>query len=68
MTLNNKLNLNQLSDMELQQMREIISSHQMMISKFNDYTKECNDPQLKQMFKQSAESAQKTVDNLTQSL
>ncbi len=68
MTLQNKLNLNQLNEMELQSLREIISGHKTMVSKFNTYAEQCSDPQLKQMFKQSAQSAQTTVQNLTQSI
>jgi hypothetical protein len=68
MTLQNKLNLTQLNQMELQNLREIISGHQTMVTKLNDYAQKCNDPQIKQMFQQAAQSAQTTVQNLTQSL
>ncbi|MTI65691.1 MAG: hypothetical protein FH753_03735 [Firmicutes bacterium] len=68
MTLQNKLNLNQLNEIELQNLREIVSSHQTMINKFNEYAQKCQDQQLKQMFQKSAQEAQTTVQNLTQSL
>lgn len=68
MTLQNKLTLNQLSENELQNLREIISGHQTMINKFNDYAQNCQDAKIKQMFQESAQSAQTTVQNLIQSL
>ncbi|EOD01550.1 hypothetical protein [Caldisalinibacter kiritimatiensis] len=68
MTVQSKLNLSQLNQMELQNLREIISGHQTMISKLNSYAQSCQDPQIKRMFQQGAQSAQTTVQNLTQSL
>ncbi|MBS4539251.1 hypothetical protein GOQ27_12315 [Clostridium sp. D2Q-11] len=68
MTLTNSLKLDQISDMELQNIREIVNSHQVMISKFNEYSSKCQDPQIQQMFSQSAQSAQQTVNILIQSL
>ncbi len=68
MSLKNKINLNQLSEVELQNIREIVGSHQTMIPKFNAYAQGCQDAQIKQMFQKSAQSAQETVQNLTQSL
>ena len=68
MALTNKLSLNQLTQMELENLREIISSHQLMTSKLNEYANQCQDSQIKQMFQNGAQSAQTTVQNLTNSL
>ncbi|WP_026894551.1 hypothetical protein [Clostridiisalibacter paucivorans] len=68
MTLQNKLNLNQLNELEAQNLREIIGSHQNMVAKFNDYAQRCQDGQIKQMFQQAAQEAQTTAQNLTDSL
>ncbi|HHV38461.1 MAG TPA: hypothetical protein GXX70_03075 [Tepidimicrobium sp.] len=58
-------NINQL---ELQNLREIIGDHQTMVTKFDFYSNQCQDPQLKQLFKQSSQDAQMTVTNLINSL
>lgn len=68
MALQQRINLSQLNELELQNLREIIGGHQTMISKFNHYAENCKDPQIKQMFSQSAREAQTTVQNLIQSL
>ena len=44
-------NLNQL---ELQNLRELIAGHETASNKLQDYAHHCSDPQLKQMFQQSA--------------
>lgn len=59
------MNLNQ---QELQNLRHIISSHQIMAAKLNDYAKRCQDKQIKQLFQQAANSATNTVQRLTNSL
>ena len=68
MTLKNSLNLNKVNQMELQSIRHIASSHQLMQNKLNEYANQCQDQQIKQMFKQGAQSAGTTAQNLTNSL
>lgn len=68
MTLQNRLNLTQINQQELQNIRHIVDSHQMMAAKLSDYSQRCQDPQIKQMFQQASQSAQTTVQNLLQSL
>ncbi len=68
MTLKNTINLNTLTQMELQNIRHIVSGHQVMANKLWEYANECNDPQIKQMFQQGSQSAGTTVQNLINSL
>ncbi|WP_425447681.1 hypothetical protein [Dethiothermospora halolimnae] len=68
MTLKNSLNLNNVSQMELQSIRHITGSHQLMKCKLNEYASKCQDQQIKQMFSQGAQSAGTTAQNLTNSL
>lgn len=56
--------MNQLNQLELQNLRHLISSHQTMVQKLNDYAQQCQDPQIKQMFQQSAQSAQQNAQKL----
>ena len=68
MALQNPLNLNQINQLELQNLREIISSHKLMNTKLNEYASMCQDTQLKQMFSQGAQDANTTAQNLIQSM
>ena len=68
MALKNTLNLGNINQQELQSIREIASSHQMMATKFDFYSNQCQDQQLKQLFKQSGKDAQTTATNVTNSL
>ncbi|AOY76157.1 hypothetical protein [Clostridium formicaceticum] len=54
----------QLTQMELQDLRHLISNHQMMVSKLNTYAQQCQDQQVKQMFQQGAQSAQSNAQKL----
>ncbi|SKC54787.1 hypothetical protein [Maledivibacter halophilus] len=64
----NQVDLTNVSQQELQNLRHIIDEHQTMASKLNEYSNRCQDSQLKQMFKQAAQSAQTTVQQLTNKL
>lgn len=64
----NQVNLTNVSQQELQNLRHIIDEHQTMASKLDEYSNRCQDNQLKQMFKQAAQSAQTTVQQLTNKL
>ncbi len=68
MALQNPLNLGQINQMELQNLREIVSSHKLMSTKLNEYASMCQDTQIKQMFSQGAQDANTTAQNLTQSI
>lgn len=68
MALKNTINLQNLSQQDLQTVREIASGHIMMSNKFDFYSNQVQDAQLKQMFKQSSTDAQTTATNLVNSL
>lgn len=53
-----------LNHMELQNLRHLIGAHQTTTRKMNFYSSEVQDQQCKQMFQQSAKSAQQTADKL----
>ncbi len=54
----------QLNQLELQNLRHLIGSHETAYQKLNTYSQQCNDPQIKQMFDQSAQDAQNTKRKL----
>lgn len=64
----NQVDLSNVSQQELQSIRHIVDSHKIMVSKLNDYASKCQDSQIKQMFTQAAQSAQTTVQQLTNKL
>ena len=57
-----------LSQVEINSIREVVSSHQMMSSKLSTYANQCQDQQIKQMFQQAATEANKSAHNLIQML
>lgn len=68
MALKNTVNLGNINQMELQSLREIIGAHQTMATKFDFYSNQCQDPNIKQLFKQSGQDAGTTATNLLNSL
>ncbi|MDR3239505.1 MAG: spore coat protein [Clostridiales bacterium] len=56
------------SQSELNSIREVVSSHQTMSSKLSTYASQCQDPNIKQMFNQAGQDAQKSAQNLIQML
>ncbi|NLY66982.1 MAG: hypothetical protein GX069_05430 [Tissierellia bacterium] len=68
MPLKNPINLGNINQMELNHLREITSLHQNMVVKYETFANQCQDPQLKQLFKQASQDAQTTVNNLINSL
>ena len=54
----------QLNQQELQNLRHLIGSHETAHQKLNTYAQQCSDPQIKQMFQQSAQDAQNTKQKL----
>ena len=53
-----------LKKQELQNLRHLIGSHDTASQKLEEYAQQCVDPQLKQMFQQSAQSAKTTKQKL----
>ncbi len=53
-----------LSQTELNAIREVVSCHQTMSSKLGTYASQCNDPQIKQMFTQASQQAKKSAQDL----
>ncbi len=68
MALKNTVNFNNLTQTELQSLREITSSHVTMSKKFGLYASQVQDPKIKQMFTQASTDAKTTATNLTNSL
>ncbi len=56
--------MNQINQQELQNLRELIGNHETMSNKMKDYANQCNDPQLRNMLQQSAQSANNTMEQL----
>jgi len=56
--------MQQLTELELQNLREMISAHDLGAKKIQEYANQAVDPQVKQMLQQSAQSAQTTKQKL----
>lgn len=68
MALKNTINLQNVTQQELNSIKEIAGAHLTMCSKFNLYAQQIQDPQLKQMLQQSSTDAHTTATNLINSL
>lgn len=68
MALKNTINLNNLTQQELNTVKEIAGAHVTMSKKFEAYSNQVQDPQFKQLFKQSSTDAKTTATNLINSL
>ena len=68
MALNNTINLQSVTQQELNSVKEIAGSHLTMCAKFDLYSSQIQDPQFKQMFQQSSTDAHTTATNLINSL
>ena len=53
-----------LNKQELQNLRHLIFSHETATQKLEEYAQQSVDPQIKQMFQQSAQSARTTKQKL----
>ncbi len=53
-----------LNKQELQNVRHLIGSHETAYKKLDEYAQQCTDPQIKQMFTQSAQSAKSAKQKL----
>lgn len=68
MALKNTLNLSNVTQQELNSIKEIALGHLTMSSKFCMYETQVQEPQLKQMLQQSCTDAKTTATNLINSL
>ncbi|MGN9163752.1 hypothetical protein ACTNDY_00505 [Tissierellaceae bacterium HCP3S3_D8] len=68
MALKNTVNLNNITQQELNSVKEIASAHVTMSKKFEQYANQIQDSQFKQLFQQSSSDAQTTATNLINSL
>ena len=53
-----------LTQVELQNLRHLIGSHETAYQKLNTYSEQCVDPQIKQLFTKSAQDALNTKQKL----
>ena len=56
--------MSQLNQMELQNLRHLISSHDLAYQKMQAYSQQATDPQVKAFFEKSAKDAQDTKQKL----
>ncbi len=54
----------QINQQELENLRHLIGSHETGAQKLETYAQQCQDPEIKQMFQQSANSARQTKQKL----
>ncbi len=59
------MNINQ---QDLENLRHLIGAHETGANKLETYAQQCSDPEIKQMFQQSANSARQTKQKLLQFL
>jgi hypothetical protein len=60
--------LAQINQQELENLRHLISGHETGAVKLESYAQQCTDPEVQQMFQQSANSARQTKQKLMQFL
>lgn len=68
MALKNTISLQNVTQQELNSVKEIAGAHLTMSAKFGLYANQISDPQFKQMFQQSSADAKTTATNLINSL
>lgn len=68
MALDSILNLTKLNLVELQNISQIASGHQLMQKKLKEYSSQCQDKQIKHLLQQGSQSAEATAQNLINSL
>ena len=57
-----------LTQVEINSIREVVAAHQTTAAKLNNYAGLCQDAEVKQMFRQAATEAAKSASNLIQML
>lgn len=60
--------MTQLNQMEVNSIREIVEAHQTTAAKLSDYSQQCQDAKIKQMFEQASKEAQQSCQKLIQML
>lgn len=60
--------LARITNMELENLRELIGAEQLCFEKSRSFAQEVNDPQLRNYLEQKAQSSQQSIQNLTQFL
>lgn len=58
----------QLTQVELNSIREVVMGHQTIASKLSEYAQKCQDAEIKKMFEQASQEAAKSSQNLLQML
>jgi len=53
-----------LNQMELNSIREVVTTHRMTANKLCDYANQCQDSKVKQMFTQASSEAEKSAQQL----
>lgn len=56
--------MTQLNQLELQNLRHLIGSHETAYQKLSQYAQQATDPQVKQLFQKSAQDAMNTKQKL----
>ncbi len=59
-----EVNMSQLNQIELQNLRHLIGAHDTAYEKLSTYAQQAKDPQVKAYFEKSAQDAQKTKHQL----
>jgi predicted patatin/cPLA2 family phospholipase len=59
-----EMHMTQLNQLELQNLRHLIYSHETSAKKLESYAQQATDQQVKQMFQQSAQDARNTMQQL----
>lgn len=60
--------MTKLTQNELNSIRDLTSNNQTMYSKLSSYSNQCQDSNIKSMFKKAADEAQKSAQTLVQIL
>lgn len=68
MVLKNTIDLNSVTQQELNCIKEIAGAHVTMSSKFSNYAEQVTDAKLKKMLQKASTDAKTTATNLTNSL
>lgn len=64
LTKKGMINLADLTQLELQNLRHLIGGHETTFQKLNNYAQNCVDPQIKQLFTKAAQDTQNTKQKL----
>jgi len=59
-----EINMQNLTELEVENLRHLIGAHGTLINKLEQYAQECNDPQLTAMLQKDARDARNTKQQL----